>query len=108
MQIAASALSIWLALSGSVLISPGEGGALGGYICAPPYPPACAQTLTSASRKSDLADCQARMDAFAAGMRDYRDCLGRKMGDALREANELIDAYRCRTRGEHCPGAAGR
>ena len=108
MQLVAASVSIWLALSAAALVSPGEGGALGGYICAPPFPPACAHVLTSASRKSDLADCQSKLDDFTQGMRAYRDCLGRKMGEALREANELIDGFRCRTRADRCPGAAGR
>ena len=107
MDLAASTVALWLSLSASALLSP-EGGSLGGFICAPPYPPACARLLTSASRKADLDACQNEVDAYANGMRAYRDCLGRRMGEALHEANDLLDAYRCRTRAEHCPGGAPR
>ncbi len=61
--------------------------------CAPPLRPACIETSVSALA---MAACDEEVQLFTRTVFRYRECLEREMERAVREANEAIEAWRCR------------
>ncbi|MGJ0395041.1 MAG: hypothetical protein ACR65U_02265 [Methylocystis sp.] len=61
--------------------------------CAPPARPGCIETSRSALA---MAACDEDVQLFTRMVFRYRECLGREMERAVREANDAIEAWRCR------------
>ncbi|MGD9656163.1 MAG: hypothetical protein AB7U61_00750 [Methylocystis sp.] len=61
--------------------------------CAPPLRPACIETSVSALA---MAACDEEVQLFTRMVFRYRECLEREMERAVREANDAIEAWRCR------------
>lgn len=61
--------------------------------CAPPARPACIETSVSALA---MAACDEEVQLFTRMVFRYRECLEREMERAVREANDAIEAWRCR------------
>lgn len=61
--------------------------------CAPPSPPACIETSAAALA---MAACDEEVQLFTKMVFRYRECLERETERAVREANDAIEAWRCR------------
>jgi hypothetical protein len=61
--------------------------------CAPPSRPDCIETSVSALA---MAACDEDVQLFKRMVFRYRECLEREMERAVREANDVIEAWRCR------------
>ncbi|MFO1104121.1 MAG: hypothetical protein U1E20_14600 [Methylocystis sp.] len=61
--------------------------------CAPPSRPACVETSVSALA---MAACDEDVQLYRRMVFGYRECLEREMERAVREANDAIEAWRCR------------
>jgi hypothetical protein len=59
--------------------------------CAPPLRPACIDA------PSTIDDCENEVQAFIATVFKYRLCLERRTERAVREANEALQDWKCRT-----------
>ncbi len=69
---------------------------LGGFVCARPFPPACANDDAFASPRA-IAQCQRDIETLIAATTAYRDCLEREIAAAVHKANDVIDHFRCRS-----------
>ncbi len=84
----------------------GDGaGSLGGFICARPFVPACADQPATYQKAEDAAACQRDLDRYAAATAAYRDCLEREIAVTVRQANDILDRFHCLTRRD-CPPVA--
>lgn len=63
-----------------------------GY-CAPPARPPCIETSVAALA---MAACDEEVQLFRRMVFHYRECLEREAERAVREANDAIEAWRCR------------
>lgn len=61
--------------------------------CAPPLRPACIETSVAALA---MAACDEEVQVFTRMVFRYRECLEKESERAVREANEAIEAWRCR------------
>lgn len=81
----------------------GDGAAsLGGFICARPFVPTCADQPATYQTAEAAAVCQGDLDRYAAATAAYRDCLEREIAVAVRQANDILDRFHCLTRRD-CP-----
>jgi hypothetical protein len=86
----------------------GDGGvSLGGFICARPFAPVCADQPDTYRKTEDISACQRDLDRFAAATAAYRDCLERQIAVAVRQANDVLDRFRCLSRRD-CPSVVTR
>jgi hypothetical protein len=104
-----SALSRTLVIALAIMLAPeaaiAGGGALqGGFICAPPFVPNCADTPVTYQTAEGVAACQSELDRYAAMTAAYRDCLERQIALAVRHANDVLDRFHCLSRPD-CPVA---
>jgi len=81
---------------------------LGGFICARPFPPACADQPDTYREKENAAACQVELDRFALATAAYRDCLERQIGIAVRHTNDVLDRFHCLSQHLSCPPTAKR
>jgi hypothetical protein len=85
----------------------GDGGvSLGGFMCARPFSPACADQPATYQRPEKVSACQREIDGFVVATAAYRDCLQRQIADAVRQANDVLDRFHCLSRGDSCPSPA--
>ena len=68
--------------------------------CAPPARPGCIETSRPALA---MAACDEDVQLFTRMVFGYRECLEREMERAVREANDAIEAWRCRSRRDEVP-----
>ncbi len=61
--------------------------------CAPPSRPACIETSVAALA---MAACDEEVQLFTRMVFRYRECLERETERAVRDANDAIEAWRCR------------
>ncbi|MGD9544185.1 MAG: hypothetical protein AB7F41_07320 [Methylocystis sp.] len=61
--------------------------------CAPPLRPACIETSAAALA---MAACDEEVQLFTRMVFRYRECLERETERAVRDANDAIEAWRCR------------
>lgn len=59
--------------------------------CAPPTPPAC----IDAPEMTEI--CGTKVQAFLKSVFKYRICLEKESARAVREANETLEIWKCRT-----------
>ncbi len=79
---------------------------LGGFLCARPFAPACAEAPETFRSPEAVAACQGEMERFVAATMAYRDCLERQIAGAMHQANDMIDRFRCRSQpAKPCPSA---
>jgi hypothetical protein len=78
---------------------------LGGFICAKPFVPTCEDERDTYRTAEDMAACQRDLNRYAIATAAYRDCLERQIAGAFREANDVLDRFRCLSRGA-CPPVA--
>ena len=78
---------------------------LGGFICARPFVPHCADQLATYQNAQNVSACQRELDQYAVATTAYRDCLERQIASAMRQANDVLDRFRCLSRRD-CPLAA--
>jgi hypothetical protein len=80
-------------LSLTTTTAPGlAGDAPSGFdFCAPPLRPACIEAPSS------IEDCENEVQAFTATVFKYRACLERQTERAVRNANEALQDWKCRT-----------
>ncbi len=78
---------------------------LGGFICARPFVPACADQPATYQKADELAACQRDLDRYAVATAAYRDCLERQIAFAVRQANDILDRFHCLSRRD-CPPVA--
>lgn len=95
------ALALAFGLASAVGLSPGAvraaGPARGFAYCAPPTPPACV-----GKDAANEAACDAEVQAFVATVFRYRECLEAESERAVREANDVIETWKCRTGKRDC------
>jgi len=96
----ASLLSLAFALSLEAAFADESGFSLGGFICARPFPPPCADQPATYQKAEDVSACQRELDRFVGETAAYRDCLERQIAGAIRQANDLLDRFRCLSRRE--------
>jgi len=85
----------------------GDGGvSLGGFMCVRPFSPACADQPATYQRPEKVSACQREIDGFVAATAAYRDCLERQISSAVRQTNDVLDHFRCLSRGDSCPSPA--
>lgn len=60
--------------------------------CAPPLRPACID-----APDADEAACDRDVQSFISTVFKYRECLGKETERAVREANDALEAWKCRT-----------
>jgi cell division septation protein DedD len=53
-----------------------------------------------------VSACQRELDAYAAAIAAYRDCLERQISSAVRQTNDVLDRFRCLSQRD-CPPSAG-
>jgi hypothetical protein len=92
----ALAFSVALAVAPAATRADDGEATLGGFLCARPIPPACANDEAFLSPRA-IAQCQRDVEHFIAATADYRDCLQRQIAAAMRRANDVIDRFRCRS-----------
>lgn len=73
--------------------------------CARPFAPACVNAPATYQNSEAVAACQHDLDRFALATAAYRDCLERQIAGAVRQANDVLDHFRCLSRRE-CPPVA--
>ena len=84
----------------------GDGGvSLGGFMCVRPFSPACADQPATYQRPEKVSACQREIDGFVAATAAYRDCLERQIAGAVRQANDILDRFRCLSQRD-CPPVA--
>lgn len=59
--------------------------------CAPPLRPPCIDATAAADA------CDAEVQAFIKTVFRYRECLEKETQRAVREANDVLEAWKCRT-----------
>ena len=69
---------------------------LGGFVCARPFAPACANDEAFPSPRA-IAQCQRDIEHFVAASIAYRDCLEHQIATAMLKANDVLDRFRCRS-----------
>lgn len=67
--------------------------------CAVPSRPACVDR-----DGADPASCEIEVQAFVAMVFRYRECLAEETERAVRDANDVIEAWKCRTGKKDCGG----
>ena len=60
--------------------------------CAPPFRPACVD-----GPEAEGHSCDSEVQAFVATVFKYRFCLERESERAVRDANDAIEQFKCRT-----------
>lgn len=101
----ASILSLAFAFALDAAHAGDVGVMLRGFICAPPFAPGCVDDPTIFQKAERVSACQSDLDRFAAATAAYRDCLERQIAGAVRQANDVLDHFRCLSRRD-CPPAA--
>jgi hypothetical protein len=98
------ALALFLAFALALDAAFADDGAasLGGFICARPFAPACADQPATYQKPEDVSACQRELDRYALATAAYRDCLERQIATAVRQANDVLDRFRCLSRRD-CP-----
>lgn len=87
-----------LLLGGAALASEAE--SFSGFTyCSPPPRPAC---LERARSEAEMAACDDEMRIYTTMVFKYRECLERETERAVRDANEAIAAWRCRSDKTKC------
>jgi hypothetical protein len=67
--------------------------------CAPPYRPPCvAETVQGKS----MSACDEEAQAYIASVFRYRECLEAESERAVREANETVEAWKCKRSRKEC------
>ena len=85
----------------------GDGGvSLGGFMCARPFPPPCADLPDTYRTKETLSACRLELDKFAVAAAAYRDCLERQISTVVRGANDVLDHFHCLSQRLSCPSPA--
>lgn len=86
-----------LAFSG---VAPVAAGPFRGFThCAPPLRPAC---VDKALTQADVIACDGDMQLFTSMVFKYRECLEMETERAVRDANDAIEAWRCRSDKTNC------
>ena len=91
----ALAVTFALALPGVGARADGPEASLGGFLCARPFAPDCAAQPTTYRSPLSIASCQIDVEHFIAASIAYRDCLQRQIAGAMRNANDVLDRFRC-------------
>jgi len=99
------AFVICLAFRLALGVACADDASLGGFICARPFVPACADLSATYQNAQNVSACQRDLDRYAAASAAYRDCLERQIASAMRQANDVLDRFRCLSR-RNCPPAA--
>jgi hypothetical protein len=94
-------LAVMLALESALA---DDAASLGGFICARPFVPACADQPATYQKAEDVAACQRELDRYAVATAAYRDCLERQIAVTVRQANDMLDRFHCLSRRD-CPPA---
>ena len=71
----------------------------GFFFCAAPYVPRCIEK-TAKPKASNV--CEREMQVYIQSVFRYRECLAIEMERAVRESNEVIDAWKCRNTSSAC------
>jgi hypothetical protein len=98
----------FLSLAFALALDPacaGDGATLGGFICAQPFAPPCADQPATYQEAETIAACQRDVDRFVVATAAYRDCLERQLTGTVRQANDVLDSFRCLSRRD-CPPVA--
>jgi hypothetical protein len=98
-------LSFACALAFDSAFAGDDGVSLGGFICARPFAPACADQPATYQKAEDVSACQRELDRYAVATAAYRDCLERQIAGAVRQANDILDRFRCLSQRD-CPPVA--
>jgi hypothetical protein len=98
-------IALALTLAGEAAFAGDGVASLGGFICARPLVPACADAPATYQNAADLAACQRDLDRYAAWTAAYRDCLERQIASGVRQANEVLDRFHCLSQ-RNCPPVA--
>lgn len=70
--------------------------ASGFNFCAPPLRPTCIEAPDAAPL------CEGEVQGFVKAVFKYRECLEKETERAVREANETLDAWKCRSSALRC------
>ena len=100
----ALALSLAFMLAHEAAFAGDDDASLGGFICARPFVPACADQPATYQKAEDVSACQRELDQYAVATAVYRDCLERQIAGAVRQANDVLDRFHCLSRRD-CPAA---
>lgn len=79
----------------------------GFHFCSAPYPPLCAHGPGQPTPE-EAALCEEAVRGFTAAVMAYRSCLGREIERAIFEANQTIEALKCREDSPDCPHRPAR
>jgi hypothetical protein len=93
----ALAVTFALALTGVGAHADGVEESLGGFLCARPFAPDCAAQSGTYRSPRSIAGCQVEVEHFVAASVAYRDCLQRQISSAMRNANDVLDRFRCQS-----------
>lgn len=81
---------------------------LGGFMCVRPLAPSCAARAETYQSFDEIEACRSEVSWFVAATVAYRGCLEEKIAGAVRAANDVLDRFRCLSRGETCVTTAKR
>ena len=77
---------------------------LGLSYCPPPVRPSCIDVSKTYDDPSALAACQRDTTRYEQSVFDYRQCLNTEMERAVRQVNESLYRFRCRSgKQKNCP-----
>jgi hypothetical protein len=71
----------------------------GFFFCVAPYSPRCVEETKSGPNEA----CEGEIKAYVKLVFRYRDCLTIETERAVRESNDVIDAWKCRKNKSACP-----
>jgi hypothetical protein len=75
-----------------------------GKYCAPPIPPPCFQKEETYKEPANIEACKKEIDEYINEALKYRTCVEDQIMSFVKSANDVIDAFRCRTQGRSsCP-----
>lgn len=98
-DLSASAIAVALTLGLAATPSYAADDARGFTHCAPPFRPLC---IDSAQAEDDVIACEIEVQAFIATVFKYRECLERETERAVRDANDAIETWKCRSGKSQC------
>ena len=91
------AVTTALVLAAADARADGVDASLGGFLCARPFAPDCAIQPATYRSPLSVAGCQIDVEHFLDASIAYRDCLERQIASAMRNANEVLDRFRCQS-----------
>jgi hypothetical protein len=78
---------------------------LNGFMCVKPfYSVDCVDLAATYMTNASISSCQQELTRYVAATVDYRECLQRQISDAIHQANDVLERFRCVSEPKTCRG----